>query len=384
MKPLKIAALVSVFYPASHADVILSRWNILRPDDREWGLLTGRTRITSLHVAQHPENDISGAYCREQGVKNCVSIEEALCLDESVIAVDGVLIIYEHGDYSTDSRGVKRYPRKDIFDQVIACFRRCGRTVPVFCDKHLSWNAEWAMEMVVTARNMGFGLFAGSTTPWVHWNSPPDPEIVHQARHALSIFYGGLEVYGVHGMEGALSLLEKRLGGESGVAEVRALSGPEAFGILENDEVDRELFRQALAAAGGGGNAWKEEQDLVLIELVHRDGLRNQFVYLGGLVAGFSVAVKAADGRIWAGRYQMGDRENHYAHFAALNVQIERHFLNEDPPRTIERTLLATVAMAAAMDDLHSVDDSNAGDILPQLPGSQPSDAQDFKSGGVS
>ena len=41
-------------------------------------------------------------------------------------------------------------------------FEKSGRTVPVFCDKHLSYDRTKAAEMVATAKKMGFPLMAGS------------------------------------------------------------------------------------------------------------------------------------------------------------------------------------------------------------------------------
>ena len=50
-------------------------------------------------------------------------------------------------------------------------FKASGRSVPVFNDKHLSWNWEWAKEMYDTSRRMGFPLMAGSSLP-VTWRTP--------------------------------------------------------------------------------------------------------------------------------------------------------------------------------------------------------------------
>ena len=44
-------------------------------------------------------------------------------------------------------------------------YRKSGKTAPVFNDKHLSWSWDHAREMVDTARDMGFGLMAGSSPP---------------------------------------------------------------------------------------------------------------------------------------------------------------------------------------------------------------------------
>ena len=50
-------------------------------------------------------------------------------------------------------------------------FRKDGRAVPVFNDKHLSWKWEWAKEMVDLSRELKFPFLAGSSLP-VTWRMP--------------------------------------------------------------------------------------------------------------------------------------------------------------------------------------------------------------------
>ncbi|MCL6509292.1 MAG: hypothetical protein K6U78_01245, partial [Anaerolineae bacterium] len=180
----KIAAICTTYFPTSHADVIVSRWMEPRPTDERWGWQP-RTRIASLYVAQHRPNrrlielpparwgevphsrelELGAPLARIHSVPMFNTIREALTLGGHTLAVDGVLLIGEHGDYPVNSLGQTLYPRKEFFDEIVAVFRESGRCVPVFCDKHLSWNAEWAREMVATAREMGFPLMAGSSLP---------------------------------------------------------------------------------------------------------------------------------------------------------------------------------------------------------------------------
>jgi len=55
------------------------------------------------------------------------------------------------------------YPRYELFQQIVEVFKKSGKSVPVFCDKHLSYDHKKAAEMVATAKKMGFGLMAGSS-----------------------------------------------------------------------------------------------------------------------------------------------------------------------------------------------------------------------------
>ena len=72
------------------------------------------------------------------------TIAEALTCGTGKLAVDGVVVVGEHGDYPKTPKGQVQYPRYRFFEEIVAVFRSSGRSVPMFNDKHLSWNWEWA------------------------------------------------------------------------------------------------------------------------------------------------------------------------------------------------------------------------------------------------
>ena len=80
--------------------------------------------------------------------------------------MDGVVIIGEHGTYPLNAKGQQLYPRRELFDQVIGVFRQSGRVVPVFNDKHMSWNWTWAKYMWRTIQDMQIPWMAGSSLPY--------------------------------------------------------------------------------------------------------------------------------------------------------------------------------------------------------------------------
>ena len=75
---------------------------------------------------------------KRYGLKLYPSIEEALTLGTSKLAVDGVVIIAEHGKYPRNKKGQTLYPRYEWFKECVKVFEKSGRGVPVFNDKHLS------------------------------------------------------------------------------------------------------------------------------------------------------------------------------------------------------------------------------------------------------
>ncbi len=67
-------------------------------------------------------------------------MRDALTRGTGRLAVDGVLLVAEHGDYPRSATGQTVYPKRRLFVQVLDVFDRNGRVVPVFIDKHLADN----------------------------------------------------------------------------------------------------------------------------------------------------------------------------------------------------------------------------------------------------
>jgi len=121
--------------------------------------------VVSFYADQFPTGDMAREASQRFNIPLFASIDQALCLGGQTLAVDGVLLIGEHGQYSTNELGQHMYPRKEFWDQIVATMRRSQRFVPVFNDKHLSYRWDWAREMYDTARRHGFPLMAGSSVP---------------------------------------------------------------------------------------------------------------------------------------------------------------------------------------------------------------------------
>ena len=136
--------------------------------------------------------------------------------------VDGVVVIGEHGKYPRNEKGQTQYPRWEFFQQIVKVFKDSGRAVPMFNDKHLSWNWDWAKQMVETSREMRFAYMAGSSLP-VTWRIPSvEMPLGSRIREALCVGYGGVDSYDFHGLETLQCMVERRAGGETGVKWLQA------------------------------------------------------------------------------------------------------------------------------------------------------------------
>ena len=131
----KMAIVATEYRYLSHAQHMGDRFLVGYPLHGAWhkpGL-----GVVALYVDQKPRGDLSGKRAAEFGCKVYPTIAEALRRGGDKLAVDAVLVIGEHGDYPRNEIGQKLYPRYQFFKQVVEVFRKDGRAVPYFNDKHL-------------------------------------------------------------------------------------------------------------------------------------------------------------------------------------------------------------------------------------------------------
>lgn len=364
-RDFKIAVVTTVYRRNSHSDVMVSRWIEPRPRDGEFGWARPRTRIASMFAAQFPEHDTARGLCAKHGIPLFDTVRGALTLGGDRLAVDGVLLIGEHGDYPLNEVGQKLYPRKELFDQIVAVFRREGRSAPVFYDKHLSWNFDWAREIINTVRELRIPFLAGSSLPYAPLVPPIHLPAGCEIEEALGVFYGGQESYGFHSMEAVQALIENRRGGETGIRSVQAFQKDGVQRALTNGAWSADLMNAALSKANPVQKSATphppapkpKHPDLapspVAYRLEHHDGLRVVHVSVEGRLADFCLALRLkGDPTIHAARVALEGEDLFYAHFARLNRVIEDMFLTGVAPVPVERTLLTTGVIAACMNAL--------------------------------
>ncbi|MEJ7607010.1 MAG: hypothetical protein WKF37_12285 [Bryobacteraceae bacterium] len=229
----KIAAITTIFFKYSHAQHIVDRflegygWNGTHHQPA--------MDLVSLYVDQIGEGDLSKDRARRfPSMKMYPTIAEALTLGGSKLAVDGVVVVGEHGRYPRNEKGQTQYPRYEFFQEIFAVLRASGRVIPIFNDKHLSWNWEWARQIYETARELGVPFMAGSSLP-VTWRTPSlELPAGATVREALCLGYGGVDSYDFHALETIQCMVGVAVQAEV-VKYVRAYRGA-AFGKLTRKE----------------------------------------------------------------------------------------------------------------------------------------------------
>src|SRR5207253_2843018 len=158
-----VAVLATAYFHNSHSDVIASR--LLQTVTLDGKGMDSPLKLVSLYTDQRPENDISRLLAASHRFRLSPTIEDALTLGTGRLAVDGVLLIAEHGDYPKSPTGNIQYPKSRFWKDTLKVFRASGRVVPVFIDKHLADNWTDAKYIYDTARELNVPLMAGSSLP---------------------------------------------------------------------------------------------------------------------------------------------------------------------------------------------------------------------------
>lgn len=358
---LKIAAIITEYRENSHADVIVTKF--LAGCDYPEAEFRPQVEIAAMYLDQVPANDMGHAMARQYDVPLFPTIGSALCLGGDELAVDGVLIIGEHGNYPYNEKKQHLYPRRRLFDETAAVIRPWvakGRPAPpVFSDKHLStysWTA--AKAMYDTARELRIPFMAGSSLP-LAWRRPPLVfPIGVELQEALAGGYGGLDAYGFHALETLQCMVERRRGGETGVRAVQCVSGAAVWKALEpgaGNRIDRAVLDAALKRGekvrAGRVEANAREPVAILIE--YRDGLRASMLMLDGHADEFLFAARRKGASEPDATLFWLQEPKPFAHFARLSAAVEKMFLTRKPTYPVERTLLSTGILLAAHDSLY-------------------------------
>ena len=358
--PKSVAGIATVYHKWSHADVILGK--ILEGYLYDGGEKPA-LRLASLYVDQFPKRDMAKALAAKHGVRLCKSIPEALTLGGDKLAVDGVLLIGEHGDYPHNEKGQHLYPRRRFFEESAKVFEKSGKAVPVFNDKHLAATWDDAKWMYDKARELYVPFLAGSSLP-VTWRKPSlQLPMGCEIAAAVQLGYSSLEAYGFHALECLQCMVERRKGGETGVKAVQCLQGKGMWEALDAGRFSKPLLDETIRivpahAKGNYRELTAAAKDAAVFLVEYRDGLTAAVAMLNGFV-------QEGDGGAFCFAGQLKGEEkprsthfylqqpDPYAHFGHLVRAIESLVQTGHAPYPVERTLLTTGVLDAVMTSKH-------------------------------
>jgi hypothetical protein len=247
-------------------------------------------------------------------------------------------------------------------EQIVAVFRKTGKSVPVFNDKHLSYSWERAKKMVGWAEELKFPLMAGSSLP-VTWRRPElELPLGTQVEDALVAGYGPLEVYGFHALEALQVMAERRKGGETGIKAVTCLTGKDVWKAGDDGKWSWDLLEAALSRSESvnPGDVRKNVGSMAVQSMPatpaiaflveYRDGTRGTALLLNGHVQDFTFACKVkGEAKPQSCLFHLPPPPG-AKYFDCLVANIEKLLENGKSPYPVERTLLTTGALEAAME----------------------------------
>lgn len=376
----RIAALTSTYFYLSHAYHIVGRFldgfPVYGDGPRRSAAQNHHQppfEIASLYIEQVDDAiDLGRARAGAAGVRLSPTIADALTLGTDKLAVDGVLLIAEHGDYPLNDRLQKLYPRAAYFGQVLDVFRTSGRVVPVFIDKHLSYSRIEAQRMLDQAKAQNVPLMAGSSLP-VTWRRPElEIPLGRPIREIVVASRGNLEIFGFHALEALQCMAERRdlRGKPQGVAAVTCLEGDAVWEAGDRGVWSWELLHHALGRSNtvNPGDVRRNTREFkppgvrdretilahpVAFIVEYVDGLRATALILNGHVDDTTVAVRTVDGNgdetiVSTLTYLPAPPGASF--FNPLVLRIEDFLKAGRAPYPVERTLLTGGALDAALE----------------------------------
>lgn len=330
----RVACVMNVWFPNSHADVFVPRMLDGYRLNGAWH--APRLQVTKFYVDQKPYNDMAMEQAAEYGIKVCASVEEA------AKDVDGIVVIGEHGTYPRSPLGNFQYPRKRYFDAVTNVFSKQGKVVPFMSDKYLAYTWQDARAMADQIRSMKIPFLCGSTLPWT-WRKPA-VEFKPGTRfdELLSVSYSDLEEHAYHAIELLQSVAETRKGGETGVAAVRYVEGDEVW------KISPQLRDAALSTRVNPPPEDKGQMPEAFL-VRYRDGLQAAILNLNSKTRDYLFAAKVAgDTKPRATCFYIGLYT--HAHWGFLVREFEELVLHKKERMPLERTLLTNGIMLAGLE----------------------------------
>jgi hypothetical protein len=216
--------------------------------------------------------------------------------------------------------------------------------------------------MVDWSAELGFPLLAGSSLP-VTWRRPelelPAGALVEDT---LVAGFGPLEVYGFHGLEALQAMAERRRGGETGVRAVQCLTGKDVWQAGDDGLWSWDLLEAALSRSetvnpgdvrrnvGSLGVQGMPATPALAFLIEYRDGTRGTVLLLNGHIQDFCCAVRLRNEPQPASCLFSLPPPPGARHFDCLAGSIEKMLETGQAPYPVERTLLTTGILEAAME----------------------------------
>jgi hypothetical protein len=332
----------------SHAD-----WIIAKLMDGYWwqGAHTpSRVEVVSVYIHQFNESALGQKICKSKNIPIFKTVGEAVTLGGKELAVDGVVIVAEHGEYPTNLKGQWLLPRWWIYQQVVKVFEQSKRSVPIFNDKHLSYSWDEAKWMFDKSRELNFPLTGGSSIPT--YFRTPEVELENNTPIKASIMVADTADEGAlfHVVDVLQAFVERRKGGETGVKSVQCIRGPETWKWVESNPWAATLLESVRVKFEMKPGAFQEIARPNVCVVEYNDGTKAAVI--SGRGAGWTYAGEI-EGRNAPTIVSMLGWPGPFSQYHASNSQphwITEMMVTKKEPFNAERLLLSTGIVAYNME----------------------------------
>ncbi|MBP1988520.1 hypothetical protein [Paenibacillus eucommiae] len=349
-KAKRVAVIVTEYRFNSHADVILGR--LL--GDHEY---KPQVEVAAIYTDQVPENDMSREAAARCQIPIYATIEEAIRAPYADGGLDGVIIIGEHGDYPEDELGRKWYPRRRFLEEVLLALDDLQLKVPIFSDKHLSYNIADTVWMYEQLQKRNLPFMGGSSIPHTPQVPAFDRKLLEETDEILVVSFSDvMEAYGYHALELLQSLAETRAGGEMGVRAVQALRGAQIWAALARKEWPEDLLTHAYACYDKAEVYPKSMKDTAVLFIVeYANGTKGYVLQQEDWINqwGFAFRHKSGESGEITSAMCVGDLERPFRHFETLTSMIENFIITGIEPFPAKRILLSSGLINYIMEALH-------------------------------
>ena len=336
----RIACLVSFRgAPGSHADWIISK--LMR-----WLSVAGRPHSFSRgrcvrYIHQFDTSELGQKVCKSKGIPIFKTVGEAVTLGGKEL-----LWMVLHSRRTREciqliSRGTGSC-RAGGSTSRLSGFEKSKRSVPVFNDKHLSYNWDDAKWMFDKSRELGLPLNGGSSIPYDFRRARRELAIDTPIKN--SIVVGGASDEGAifHCVDVLQAFADRRKGGETGVKSVQSIRAPETSKWVERNPWAAKLLDSVAKSFDLKSGIFQENVQANVCIVEYNDGTTAAVIsgrdvgwtYAGELEGQKEPTIVSMLG--WPGPYSQYHASNAQPHW------ITEMMVTRKEPYNAERLLLST------------------------------------------
>ena len=221
-----------------------------------------------------------------------------------------------------------------------------------------------AKHMYDTAKRFHIPFMAGSSLP-VTWRYPPKELLIGSPiEQALVVGHSTTESYLIHAVEALQCIVERRRGGETGVAAVTAMSGQAIWDGEKRGDWSRSLLKAALGALDASTENLEEQigqLETVFFLIEYRDGLNATAAIIPHAVGPAPPSTASTQLAVACRVRQQTEPFAcwlktpgiPYPHFGEQLRGIEHMIHTREPAYPVERTLLTTGILDRMMHSLY-------------------------------